>query len=139
MVLVAIIISITIRCLIIVVCVGRVRLLRRCPQGSIWQLILCEVLTHFVQAIDSPEGQLRDLHPSIIHCFGVHDHYDQMETIFFEGCSEARASCWRHSSLHSIEALPEELVGVSPRELTRLVLQVLPRASVVLLDDDLAH
>ena len=62
-----------------------------------------------------------------------------METIFFEGCSEARASCWSHSRLHSIEALAEEFVGIGPRELARLILEVFPRASVVLLDDDLAH
>ena len=62
-----------------------------------------------------------------------------MEAVLLETGREARASCWSHAGLHTVEALAEELVSVGPSKLAWLILEILTCASVVFLDDDLSH
>ena len=62
-------------------------LLRLGSQGTIWQLVLCEILAHLVESVDGPESQFGYLNPAVVHSFSVHNDYYQMEAIFFKrGC-----------------------------------------------------
>ena len=111
---------------------------RRGSQGTVWKLVLGKVLTHFIKSIDSPQGQLWHLNPSVIHRLGVHNHNHEMETILFEGGGQTRTSSWCDTSLDSIEAFAKEFVCVGPRVVSWLILEVSSLASVVFLYYDLS-
>ena len=53
-------------------------------QGPIRQLILGEVLAHFVQSIDGPESQLGHLDPPIVHRLRVHHDDHQVKAVLLE-------------------------------------------------------
>ena len=110
---------------------------RWCSKGSIWQLVLREVLTHLVQSVYGPKSEFRDLDPSVIHSLGVHNNDNQVKAVLLKRSSKAGTSSWSDSCLDSVEALSQELVGVGPGVLSGLVLEVTALARVVLLDDDL--
>ena len=104
-----------------------------------WELVLCKVLTHFVEPIDRPQGQLGHFHPSVVHRFGIHHHEYQVQAVLLEGCCQTGASRWCDARFAAIEALAEKFVGVRPMVLTGLVLDVFPRALVVGAHDHFAN
>lgn len=95
------------------------------------QLVLREVLAHFVQTIDCPQGQFRHLHPSVVHRFRVHHNHDQMQRVFLEACRQAGARSWRNAGLATVEAFSEKFIRVGPVEIPHFVLNVFALALVM--------
>ena len=106
---------------------------------SVRQLVLREVLTHFVQTIDCPQGQFRHLNPSIVHRFSVHDNHDQMQWVLLKACRQTRASSWSNTSLATVEAFTEEFVSVGPVKISYFILNVFALALIMRATNDFSE
>jgi len=108
-------------------------------QLPIRKLILSEVLAHFVQSVDCPQGQFWYFYPSIVHGLCVHHHNYQMQGLLFKTSCKAWTSGGSDSGFEAIEPLAQQLVGVGPSELSLFFLDVLSSTSVSALVHDLTH
>ena len=117
-------------------CVGRLWLLAHL---AVRKLVFCKVFAHFVESVDGPESEFGHLHPPIVHRLCVHHHDHQMQTVLFEAGCKTGPCCRRNPRFGPIETLSEQLVCVRPRKFSRLILEVLSRARVVLLNDHFAN
>ena len=106
---------------------------------AVWKLVLSEVLAHFVEPVDSPEGQFRHFHPPVVHRLGIHHDHNQVQRVLLKRGREAWTSRWRDTSLASVKTLAQQLVRVRPMEVTNFVLNVLALALIVSSAHDLAE